>query len=302
MDTVTGVDMAIAVAQNGGIAILPRFDIPQVQAQKVKKVKSKNLPVAASIGIKEGEWSRLKILVDAGVDHINLDVAHGHLETVVDLVKKIRKEYPRLSLSAGVVATYQGAFNLFKAGADVVTVGIGPGSICTTRIQTGSGVPQFTAITEASRAARKFGKIIWANGGTKNSGDVVKCLAAGASAVICGNIFAGTDEAPPKIITIKGKKYKPYNGSTSLIEKQRQLGKNKLDKSSSYISHVEGVSGFVPYKGPLSDYLKSFLAGVRSGYSYSGAFNTPDLWEKAKFCQVSSQALRESNPHDIIQL
>lgn len=302
MDTVTGVDMAISMAQNGGFALLPRFDIPQVQVQKLKKVKSKNLPVAASVGVKEGEWVRLKMLVDAGVDHINIDVAHGHMAKVIELIQKVRSHYPRLSLSAGVVATYQGAYDLFKAGADVVTVGVGAGSICTTRVQTGSGTPQFTSLVEASRAARKFKKTIWSAAGVENSGDIVKALAAGASAVMLGNLLAGTDEAPPKVITIKGKKYKPYNGSTSLIEKQRQLGKNKLDKSSSYISHVEGVSGFVPYRGPLEQHLKNLLAGVRSGYSYSGAFNTPDLWEKAKFCQVSSQALRESNPHDIIQL
>jgi len=293
--------MAVAMAQNGGLAILPRFDIPEVQAQKVKEIKSKNLPVAASIGIKEGEWSRLQLLVSAGVDHINLDVAHGHLQKVTDLVKKIRQEYPRLSLSAGVVATYQGALDLFNAGADVVVVGVGPGSICTTRIQTGSGVPQFTAIQEAARAARKVGKTIWATGGCKNSGDIVKCLAAGATAVVLGNILAGTDEAPPKVVEYQGGKYKAYNGSTSLIEKLSQIKKNSQDKSQVYISHIEGVSGFVPYKGPLKEHLVGLLAGIRSGYSYSGAQNTQQLWQKARFCQVSAQALRENSSHDILQ-
>lgn len=300
MDSVTGVDMAIAMAKSGGLSILPRFDIPEVQSQKVRKIKDLNLPVAASIGIKDGEWRRLELLVAAGVDHVNVDVAHGHLSKVAEIVKKIRQFYPQLSLSAGVVGTYQAAVDLFKAGADIVRVGVGPGSICTTRIQTGCGVPQFSAIYETAKAARKMGKTIWADGGTKNSGDVVKCLAAGASAVILGYQIAGTTETPPKIIEINGQKYKNYNGSTSLTEKKKQVSKNGSDKDESYTLHVEGVEGMVPFRGPVKPILDALAAGIRSGFSYCGAQNITEIWQKAVFCRVTSQGLRESAAHDII--
>jgi len=300
MDSVTGVDMAIAMAQSGGLSILPRFDIPEVQSQKVRKIKDMNLPVAAAIGIKDGEWRRLELLVAAGVDHISLDVAHGHLLKVTEIIKKIRQSYPQLSLSAGVVGTYQAALDLFKAGADIVRVGVGPGSICTTRIQTGCGVPQFSAILETAKAARKMGKTIWADGGTKNSGDVVKCLAAGASAVILGYQIAGATETPSKLIEINGQKYKTYNGSTCLTEKKKQVSKNGSDKDKSYTLHIEGVEGMVPFRGPVKSILDSIAAGIRSGYSYCGAQNTQEIWAKAVFCRVTPQGLRESAAHDII--
>jgi len=259
-----------------------------------------NLPVAAAIGIKDGEWRRLELLVAAGADHISVDVAHGHLQKVSEIIKKIRQSYPQLSLSAGVVGTYQAALDLFKAGADIVRVGVGPGSICTTRIQTGCGVPQFSAIYETAKASRKMGKTIWADGGTKNSGDVVKCLAAGASAVILGYQLAGATETPSKMVEINGQKYKVYNGSTSLTEKKKQVSKNGSDKDKSYTLHIEGVEGMVPFRGPVKQILDSIAAGIRSGYSYCGAQNTQSLWTKAIFCRVTSQGLRESAAHDVI--
>lgn len=302
MDCVTGVNMAISMAKLGGFAILPRFDTPEVQAEKVKKIKSLGHKVGASIGIKEGEWHRLELLVQNQVDHINIDVAHGHLDTVIKFVSKVKKAYPNINLSAGVVGTYEAAMDLFNAGADNLKVGVGPGSICTTRIMTGCGVPQFTAISECARAARKMKKIIWADGGVKNSGDIVKCLAAGASAVMVGNVLAGTDETPPKIIRIQGKKYKSYNGSTSLTEKKNQIIKYNLDKTTQYIKHIEGVEGFVPYKGPVKELLEKLVAGIRSGYSYCGAKNTEDLWQKARFVRVTPIGLRENGAHDILQI
>lgn len=302
MDCVTGVDMAISLGKLGGLAIIPRFDPPNIQAEKVKKVKDQGLPVAASIGIKDEEWQRLEILLAAGVDHINIDVAHGHLKRVQEFVHKIRKKYHHLNISAGVVATAQGTHDLIRAGVDIVKVGVGGGSICTTRIMTGCGAPNFTAITDCAKEAQSYGKIIWADGGIKNSGDAVKCLAAGASAVILGNVLAGTTETPGKIITVNGQEYKAYNGSTSLTEKQHQVEKDNTGKSDQYVKHVEGVEGFVPFKGPVSDLIECFVAGIKSGYSYCGAINTHKLWRRAKFIQVTPTSLRESNSHDIIFL
>ncbi len=300
MDCVTGVDMAVALGKIGGLGVIPRFDKPEIQCQKITKIKAAGVPVAGSIGIKDDEWQRLELLIKTGVDHINIDVAHGHLKRVQDFSYQIKKKYPFINLSAGVVGTADGARDLFKAGVDIVKVGVGPGSICTTRIMTGCGAPQFTAITDCAKVSRHYHKIIWADGGVKNSGDAVKCLAAGASAVVLGNVFAGTDEAPPEIIDINGQKYKSYNGSTSSIEKQRQLGKNNSDKNGQYLNHIEGVEGFVPYKGPLLALVEKFIAGIRSGYSYCGATNTQELWKKAKFIQVTAAGLRENNFHDII--
>lgn len=302
MDCITGVDMAVKLASLGGLSILPRFDKPEIQVQNVKKVKEQKSIVGASVGINDEEWFRIDLLVNIGVDHLNVDVADGHLQRTIDFVHQIRSKYPHISLSAGVVASADGATSLFKAGADIVKVGIGGGSICTTRIVTGCGAPNLTAILDCAKVARKYGKIIWADGGIKNSGDAVKCLAAGVSAVVLGNVLAGTDETPPQIITINGKKYKSYNGSTSSTEKQRQLEKDSVGKSDLYVKHIEGVEGFVPYKGPVSGLLDIFVAGIKSGYSYCGAPSTQKLWQKAKFIQVTSASLQESNSHDIIFL
>ncbi|MDD4937593.1 MAG: guanosine monophosphate reductase [Candidatus Shapirobacteria bacterium] len=302
MDCVTGIDMALALGKLGGLAVIPRFDTPKIQVEKIKKIKSQKLPVAASVGIKDEEWQRLEILIAAGVDHINLDVAHGHLKRVQEFAFKIKEKYPHVNLSAGVVATPEGTEDLIKAGVDIIKIGVGGGSICTTRIMTGCGVPNFTAITNCAKVARKYGKIIWADGGVKNSGDAVKCLAAGASAVVLGNVLAGTTETPGKIITVNGKKYKAYNGSTSLAEKQRQFKKDNTGKSDQYVKHIEGIEGFVPFKGPVSELIECFIAGIKSGYSYCGSLNTQELWKKAKFIQVTPASLRESNSHDIISL
>jgi len=301
MDSVTDVEMAIALGKLGGMGILPRFDSPEVQADKISKIKDANVVAAASLGCKEGYKAAAELLVKAGADVILMDVAHGHLEKFINATRYITEKYGNtLTIIAGVIATYEGACALFESGADAVRVGVGPGSICTTRIMTGHGVPQITAILDARKAAEKYGKVIIADGGAKNSGDIVKALAAGASAVTLGNLFAGTDEAPGGIIELNGKKYKEYNGSTSKKEKIRQIGKYSQDKSDSYADHTEGVEAFVPYKGPLRDVVESLLAGIRSGFSYSGARDLQELWKNAEFIQVTQAGVRESNAHDVI--
>ena len=300
MDCVVGVDMAIAMGKVGSLAIIPRFDTPEVQSEKVKKVKAAGVPVAAAIGVKPDDWKRLEMLITAGVDHISIDVAHGHLVRVSDFIRQIRQKYPKLNLSAGVIGTYEAARDLFEAGVDSIRVGVGPGTICTTRIQTGCGAPQFTALTECARAARKYKKIVIADGGTKNSGDIVKCLAAGASAVLVGSQLAGCDECPVDAVEINGKKYKPYNASTSFAEKQRQLQKYGTGKDKSYVKHVEGIEGFVPCKGTVAEVLEKLHAGIRSGYSYCNAHNTPELWKNARFCQVTALGIRENATSGIV--
>lgn len=301
MDSVTDVEMAVALGKLGGMGILPRFDPPEVLAEKIFKIKAAGVVSAASLGCKEGYKATAELLVTAGADVILMDVAHGHLEKFIDATKYISGKYGgAVTVIAGVIATYEGACALFESGADAVRVGVGPGSICTTRVVTGHGVPQITAIFDAKKAAEKYGKTIVADGGAKNSGDVVKALAAGVSAVTLGNLFAGTDEAPGEIIELNGKKYKEYNGSTSKKEKIRQIGKYSQDKNESYTGHTEGVEALVSYKGPLRDVVENLLAGVRSGFSYSGARNLQELWKNAEFVQITSAGMRESGAHDVI--
>ncbi|MEK7504231.1 MAG: IMP dehydrogenase [Patescibacteria group bacterium] len=283
MNHVTNVKMAIALARLGGLGIIPRFNTANEEADLVSLVKKENLLVGAAIGCKEDYLERAQALVKAGVDALVLDVAHGHMQTVLDTLTNLRKTFPEVTIIAGNVATYEASCDLFKLGTDCVKVGIGPGSICTTRIMTGSGVPQITAILEAARAAKEHNKTIIADGGIKNSGDIVKSLAAGAHSVMLGNLIASSDEAPGEIVVVNNKTYKKYNGSTTLKE-----------------NHVEGVAGLVPSRGPLSQIIQELVEGIKSGLSYSGAKNILELQDKAKFIRISSQGLRESNAHDVV--
>lgn len=300
MSDVTGVPMAIALGKLGGLGVIPRFMSPEAQADQIAEVKKRNGIVGAAIGVRNGMFERSEILINAGADIFFLDVAHGHMQKVIDAVKKFKDQFPKLDLVAGNVATTEAAEALFQAGADCVKVGIGPGSICTTRIMTGSGVPQITAIIDAARAARKYKKTIIADGGVKNSGDLVKGLAAGASAHMLGNLLAGTNEAPGKKVKLNGKWFKIYNGSTSLAEKKNHLKENGDEFEKNYTKQVEGVEGLVPYKGSLEKVMETNMANIRSGLSYSGAANIKELWGKAKFVQITAMGRRESEAHDVI--
>jgi len=300
MSDVTGVEMAVALGKLGGIGFLPRFDTPENQAAMVGQVKKSKVLVGAAVGCKDDFLKRAEFLVKAGIDIITLDVAHGGMQQAIDTTTELKRRFGKTcDIISGVVGTYDSAQALFKAGADSVRVGVGPGTICTTRIQTGFGVPQITAVIEASRAARKFKKTILCDGGTKNSGDIVKGLAAGASAVIMGSQFAGHDEAPGEIIIKNGIKYKAYNASTSLTEKIKHTKALKC-LPASYTKHIEGVESLVLYKGPLKNTIEKWLANIRSGYSYSGASNINELWQNSKFIRVSPLGARESGAHDVI--
>lgn len=300
MDTVTGVEMAIAIAEYGGMGFMPRFDSPTVQANKVAFVKKRNLLVGAAVGCREGFMERAEKLVKAGVDMLTLDVAHGHMIKAIAATKLLKQTSPDIPLSSGVIGTYEGAYDLFKAGADAVRVGVGPGTICTTREIAGSGVPQITAVMEAARAAKLFkNKYVIADGGTKNSGDIVKALAAGAHAVFVGSQLAGTDEAPGKTIKKDGKLYKRYDASTSETEKKNHLKENGEKRPEHYVLHIEGVEALVPYKGPVEGVLRKLEAGIRSGFSYCNAHNIDKLHKNARFLRITAAGKRESGAHDV---
>ena len=300
MDTVTGVEMAIAMDKSGGIGFLPRFDSPEKQAAKVLKVKKAGAQVIAAIGLRDDYLKRAELQIKAGADGITLDIAHAHTTTALNAISKFKNKFPKIPMLAGTIATYEGSYDLFEAGADAVRVGVGAGTICTTRIVAGSGVPQVTAIFEAVRARNKFkNKYVLADGGMAKSGDLVKSLACGADACMMGSLFAGTDEAPGEIINKNGNFYKLYDASTSSVQKEEQLKKSKNGQKPHFKLHVEGVEAMVKYKGPVVNVIDQLCAGIRSGLSYSGARNLKEFPQKARFVQITSAGLRESYPHDV---
>jgi IMP dehydrogenase len=253
---------------------------------------------AAAVGIAHDTLDRVRALVDAHVDAIAVDTAHGHSEGVLTMVSKIRALYPALRIIAGNVATAQATSDLIRAGADVVKVGIGPGSICTTRVVAGIGVPQITAISDCAEAADKLGKTIIADGGVKYSGDVVKAIAAGASAVMIGSLFAGTDESPGAIEIYQGRSYKVYRGMGSLGA-MAEGSRDRYFQEDAKKLVPEGVEGRVPYKGVLSETVFQLVGGLRSGMGYCGAKDIKALRTESEFIRITSAGLIESHPHDI---
>ena len=260
------------------------------------------LRVAAAVGVGPKEFERAKLLADAGVDAIVVDTAHGHSEGVIEMVKSLKACFPNIDIIAGNVATSKACEELIKAGADAVKVGIGPGSICTTRVISGVGVPQFYAVTECAKVCTSAKIPFIADGGIKYSGDIVKALAAGADSVMIGSLFAGTDEAPGERILYQGRSYKVYRGMGSLgammkgsKDRYGQASVNEVDKLVP-----EGIEGQVPYRGPLSSNLYQLIGGLRSGMGYVGAANLLELKEKAEFIKITQASLKESHPHDIL--
>ncbi|KOR12180.1 inosine-5-monophosphate dehydrogenase [Staphylococcus carnosus] len=255
---------------------------------------------AAAIGISKDTDIRAEKLVEAGVDALVIDTAHGHSQGVIDQVKHIKATYPEVTVIAGNVATGEATKALFEAGADVVKVGIGPGSICTTRIVAGVGVPQITAVYDCATEARKQGKAIIADGGIKFSGDIVKALAAGGHAVMLGSLLAGTEESPGETEIFQGRQYKTYRGMGSLGAMEsgsndRYFQEDKVPKK--YVP--EGIEGRIAYKGLLQDNIYQLMGGVRSGMGYTGSHNLKELREEAMFTRMGSAGLAESHPHNI---
>ncbi|KKR33054.1 MAG: IMP dehydrogenase (Inosine-5'-monophosphate dehydrogenase) [Candidatus Gottesmanbacteria bacterium GW2011_GWC2_39_8] len=301
MDTVTESKLAIALAKMGGIGFIHRNLSIQKQAEEIRLVKKENLLVGASVGIGSDLEERVFALIEAGSDVILVDSAHGFSKGIIEVVKLIKQKHPETEVIAGNIATANGAQALIDAGADAIRVGMGPGSICTTRIITGMGVPQITAIFEAVSVAHNAGIPVIADGGIIQSGDTVKALASGASTVMMGSLFAACEESPGEIVEINGKKYKSYRGmgSISAMEKgsAERYGQN-AKKGKKMIA--EGVEGLVPTKGTVQDFLDLFIGGLRSGMYYIGAKNIKEMWEKGKFIKITPASLTESHPHDIL--
>lgn len=318
MDTVTEGNMAIAMAENGGLGVIHKNLSIEAQVEEVKKAKGKtvdpNLPhpavddqgrllAAAAVGVTSDTFERAESLLEAGADAIVIDTAHGHSAGVLRKIKEIREHFPNATLIAGNVATGEGTAALFDAGVDVVKVGIGPGSICTTRIVAGVGVPQITAIYDAASVAQKYGKKIIADGGIKYSGDVVKALAAGGNAVMLGSMFSGTTEAPGTIFTNEGKQFKSYRGMGSVGAMSQQHGSSDryfqggVNEANKLVP--EGVEALVPYKDDVSNIIYQIDGGLRAGMGYVGAGTIKELIENSQFVQITNAGLRESHPHDV---
>lgn len=256
------------------------------------------LLVAAAVGISDDTMVRVDALVRANVDAIVIDTAHGHSRGVLDAVYAIKNKYPDLQLVAGNVATAEGTRDLIEAGADAVKVGIGPGSICTTRVVAGAGVPQITAIYDCSNEAIKHGVPIIADGGIKYSGDITKALAAGADVVMLGSLLAGVEESPGDIEIFQGRSYKVYRGMGSLGA-MKEGSKDRYFQEDQKKLVPEGVEGRVPYRGPLADTIFQLVGGLRAGMGYVGARNIQELKTKTKFIRITPAGLRESHPHDV---
>jgi len=260
------------------------------------------LRVGAAIGIGEDREARTEALINAGVDVLVIDTAHGHAKDVLDAVLDTKENFPDCQLIAGNVATKEGTLDLIKSGADAVKIGVGPGSICTTRVVAGVGIPQLSAILETTEISARYDIPIIADGGIKFSGDIAKALAAGSSSVMIGNLFAGTDESPGEIVLYQGRSYKVYRGMGSL-EAMKEGSRDRYfqgDVESETKLVPEGIEGRVPYRGALSFCIQQLIGGLKAGMGYVGAANIQELRQKAKFVRITSSGLRESHVHDVI--
>lgn len=314
MDTVSEKAMAIMLARKGGISVVHKNMSIEAQARQIREVKEYpaegdkipcldaegRLRVAAGVGITADVLDRVTALVEAGVDAIVLDSAHGDSHGVVEALRKIKAVYPELDTVVGNIATAEAAVRLIEAGADSLKVGIGPGSICTTRIIAGVGVPQISAIYDVAKAAEGSGVPVIADGGLRYSGDIVKALAAGGDSVMIGSMFAGTDEAPGEIFEENGRKFKSYRGMGS-VDAMKAGSRDRYfqDGEDSTKKLVpEGVVARVPYKGSVGDIIYQLVGGIRSGMGYCGAADI-DALHSARFVRITANGLVENHPHDI---
>ncbi len=277
--------------------IMRTIDYPQSN-----KDSRGRLRVAAAMGVGDKEFKRAEALAEAQVDALVVDTAHGHSRGVIEMVKLLKKSFPEIDIVAGNVATAKACEALIEAGADAIKVGIGPGSICTTRVVAGIGVPQLSAVFECAQVCRKASVPFIADGGTKYSGDIVKALAAGANSVMIGSLFAGCDETPGETILYQGRTYKVYRGMGSLgamtLGSKDRYGQAGVDDIGKLVP--EGIEGQVPYRGPLETTIYQLLGGLRAGMGYVGAENLDKLVENAEFIQITAASLKESHPHDVM--
>ncbi|MEI6477516.1 MAG: IMP dehydrogenase [bacterium] len=324
MDTVTESGMAIALGHLGGGGVIHRNLTVDQQAAEVKAVKKAGVLAAAAVGSSPGYEPRLEALLAAGVEAIVLDSAHGHTQFTIDTIKKIKKDHPKLQVIAGSIATYEAAVALLEAGADALRVGMGPGSICSTRVISGMGVPQVTALQETIRAAKEHGDVpVIADGGLKLSGDMAKALALGASSLMMGSFFAAVDESPGELVMLEKDQvpsrfqsiidpdtiqyaFKQYRGMGSIaaMEKGAAIKSESEFHGKTYkndaVLVAEGVEGLIPCKGSLKSQIDQAIGGIRSGMYYVGAKDLPTLVANARFVQITAASLTESHPHDIL--
>lgn len=322
MDTVTESNLAIALARLGGIGIIHRNLSIIDQADEVAKVKKERFLVGAAVGTNKGFEQRVEALVKAGVDVITVDSAHGYAKNIIEAIRWIKKHH-EIEIIGGNIATYDGAGALIEAGVDGLRVGMGPGAICTTRIISGMGVPQITALQETVRAARKSNVPVIADGGIKYSGDMVKALAVGASTVMMGSLFASAEESPGKIVELsrdevprrflsifngksKTMKFKEYRGMGSVAAMEKGAKIKSEDEyhgkvySKDRVLVAEGVEGLVPVRGSVKQIVDQAIGGIKSGMYYVGAKTIPGLFKKARFIQITQASLTESHPHSIL--
>ncbi len=302
MDTVTESPMGIAMAKAGGIGIIHRNLTIDEQIKEIRKVKSKKLLVGAAVGASEKEFTRAKKLLKENLDIIVIDTAHGHTKKVADIIKKIKKLRPKnTAICAGNIATTEAAKFLVKLGVDIIKVGIGPGSICTTRLVAGIGVPQLSAILNVKKGIGKSKTTLIADGGIKFSGDIAKALAAGADAVMIGSLFAGTDQAPGKKIKKKGKLYKYFRGMGSIGAMNKgsadRYFQSKQKDTSKYVA--EGVEGYIKYRGSVVKIIYNLIGGLKSSMGYLGAKKVTELRKNPKFVKITKAGFYESMVHNI---
>ena len=301
MDTVTESKMAIAMAKNGGIGVIHRNLEIKKQCNEIKKVKNNNLKVGAAIGTSQKELTRAKNLIDYGTDMLVIDTAHGHSNNVLKILKEIKKFSNKITICVGNIATGEAAKLLYNTGADILKFGIGPGSICTTRMVAGIGVPQITALLNVKKAMNKRKVKIISDGGIKFSGDIIKAIAAGADAIMMGSIFAGTEESPGKKFKIKKKLYKLYRGMGSIGamssgSSERYFQKSYKDKTKFV---PEGVESRVLFKGPVSKIIYQLQGGLRSSMGYIGAKKIEEVGKRSKFIKITKAGFYESMVHSV---
>jgi IMP dehydrogenase len=304
MDTVTDIDMAHAMAKAGGLGVIHRNMSFEAQCAIIKSLSDANLQSAIAIGIGENQLERAKKFIELGVNLIVVDTAHGHSANVLKQVAAVRALSDDINLCGGNIVSGAAAQALINAGADTVKVGVGPGSICTTRIIAGVGVPQLTAILNVAAVTKKHGIGLIADGGLRHSGDIVKALAAGADAVMIGSLLAGTDEAPGDIVEYEDNIYKSYRGMGSIGamsegSADRYFQKNTGDNKKLV---AEGVEGLVKAKGPVADILYQLIGGLKSGMGYIGAAEVAEMQSKAEFVRLTNAGLAESHVHDLASI
>ncbi len=305
MDTVTSSSMAIALGKLGGLGVIHRNLTVDNQVKEVEKVKRENLLAAAAVGVGRDLGSRVEALDRAGIDIIVIDSAHGFSKPVLEATEFIAQKYKHIALISGSIATAAAAKALIEKGAQALRVGMGPGSICTTRIISGMGVPQITAILETVSIAEKYNIPVISDGGLRFSGDIVKALAAGASCVMSGSLFAGCLESEGKIVSLKGKKYKTYRGMGSISAMKQgsaaRYGQEyRIGQEKKLIP--EGIEGLVRIRGSTEEVVRQLLGGLRAGMYYLGAKNIEELQKKTRFIKITHASLIESHPHDIIAI